>query len=142
MEAHPATLALKDLLFQTVAQTVQDRFLRIAQSKAWPYLACNPKDKRMILMMTEKNPISTQSTQSLIDELVEIASHGESMLRFKSLKPENKDGTSSPVSPWLIQLNPRKDRLFGILSLLTASSVWVLVVGRLQPHTNNENTPP
>lgn len=34
MEARMATTALKTLLFQTVVQTVQDRFLRVAQSRA------------------------------------------------------------------------------------------------------------
>ena len=95
------------------------------------------KEKRLVPM--DKTALSMQRMQSLIEEMVELASQGESILRFKSLKPESKDGVKSQVSPWLLQLSPRKERLHEILTLLTASSVWCLVMGRVRPHINREN---
>ena len=156
MENRTAKQALKNVLFQTIVQQLQDRFLRIATSKvgseiwkegithqvitehgSWPYLAWNPKEKRLV--PTDKTALSMTTMQSLIEELVEIASQGESVLRLKSLKPESRDGAKPQVSPWLLQLHPRKERIHEILMLLTASSIWCLVMGRVRPHINKEN---
>lgn len=91
------------------------------------------------MKQTTKKPLSMKHMQKMAEELVEIASQETELIRFKCLKPQELELTTSRISPWLIQLSLRQNRLHELLHLLTGSSVWLLIQGRLRPHQIKDN---
>ena len=147
-----ATTALERQLFQTLL----DRVLRLAQALPghemlkeavqhqvldeqynWPYLSWDPDHKKM--KISAEKPITMQKMQKLAEELVELATQEIELTRFKCLKLQEMELTSAKISPWLIQLSLRQDRLHELLHLLTGNSVWMLNQGRLRPHHAKQN---
>ena len=43
-----------------------------------------------------------------IEELVELATSTEHVLRFKCLKPQEMESGKAKVSPWLLQISERR----------------------------------
>ena len=87
----------------------------------------------------EKPPIKMPQMVKFIEELVELATSTNHVLRYKCLKPQEMENGKAKVSPRLLQLSLREERLHGLLMTLTNSSVWVLIQTRIRQHQMKEN---
>ncbi|CAK9017785.1 unnamed protein product, partial [Durusdinium trenchii] len=76
------------------------------------------------LKIMEKPPIKMPQMVKFIEELVELATSTNHVLRYKCLKPQEMENGKAKVSPRLLQLSLREERLHGLLMTLTNSSVW------------------
>eukprot|EP00913_Durusdinium_trenchii_P025742 g24158.t1 len=93
----------------------------ITEQGSWPYLGWNAKEKR--LMPMDKSAISMQSMQSVIEELVELAAQGESILRFKLKRiGEARPGLATYLG-WLGKFDPEA---LSILSTPTPTIAWAM----------------
>ena len=156
VETQNASSSLKHVLWQQLIQLLSERFGHLAQATsnselwkeatassmltsagAWPYLMWCPKDRR--LKMTDRPPIPMVKMQSQIEELVEISTQQDQIIRFKSLKAMGENMEASQVCPWLIQVSMRHQRLWELLQLLSGSALWLLIQARLRPHQMREN---
>ena len=156
VETQNASSSLKNVLWQQLVQLLSERFGQLAQATgnselwkeaiassmltsagAWPYLMWCPKDRR--LKMTDRTPIPMVKMQSQIEELVEISTQQDQIIRFKSLKATGENMEASQVCPWLIQVSMRHQRLWELLQLLSGSALWLLIQARLRPHQMREN---
>ena len=111
-----ASSSLKNVLWQHLVQLLSERFGQLAQatgnselwkeatassmltsSGAWPYLMWCAKERR--LKMTERTPIPMVKMQAQIEELVEISTQQDQIIRFKSLKAMGENMEASQVGP-------------------------------------------
>ena len=66
------------------------------------------------------------SMQSLLEELIELIRDPTAVVRLKSLKASDQDSQQTKIMPWTLQVSLRHHRLYEVLQMLSASSVWSL----------------
>lgn len=137
------------LVFQTIVQTIQDRFLRIAQAFGGlghlepSHGPSGHYGERLMALLSMEPQGKTDDGHGQGPH--HHAEHGVSDRRAggtgltarddsETEMREKKDGNRSPVSPWLIQLNPRKERIYEIHSAL-AHNLLGLGAGGGSPST-------
>ena len=156
MDQKTATQSLRLKLMTMISHALLDRMLKVAQASttmeiwqeairhnliteagAWNYLSWNQQTKQV--QVTQKTLISMTSMQSLLEELIELIRDPTAVVRLKSLKASDQDSHQTKIMPWVLQVSLRHQRLYEVLQMLSASSVWSLLLGRLRPHTVRDN---
>jgi hypothetical protein len=113
-----------DPLFQTSVQS------QVIDSEGnWPFLEWNPATKT--LHTSSKTPISMTLMTQHVKELVEMFKDPELVMSFRSLQTNQE----APICPWRLQLNPRADRAWELLTRLSRCSLWTLIGTMLKPHS-------
>ena len=106
----------------------------IDQEGNWHYLEWSPTAKNLIT--SSKTPISMTLMKQHVKELVEMFKDPDLVLCFRSLQSSQ----DSQVCPWRLQLCPRADREWELLTRLSCNSVWTLLGTMLKPHTLTQSS--
>ena len=111
---------------ETLYQTSVQHKLIDAEGN-WPFLEWDSKAKQMI---TSSKSISMTLMTQHVKELVEMFKNPDLVLSFRSLQTT----PDSEICPWRLQLCPRADREWELLTRMSRSSVWTLLGTMLKPH--------
>ena len=116
VEQKTATQSLRHKLVTMISQTLLDRMLKVTQATTtmdiWQEAirhslieTGNQQTKQVQVM--QKQAISITSTQSLLEELVELIWDPAAVVRFKSLKASDQDTNQTKIMPCMLQVSVR-----------------------------------
>ena len=109
----------------------------LTDSGAWNYMTYCPQQKKMIPM--DKKPLAMERMKEWVTELHELGQNPVQILRFKSLKRQTTHPNAAAISPWLLQITGRHQRLWELLTSLSHSGLWLLLYSRLRAHQSRSN---
>ena len=113
---------------QIRAQLVKNGVL--LEDHTWPFLQWDSRDKRLVLNKT-KQAMTMSQAQELLEELLSLVKQDDAIQKFHAMgKPQ--EGKSQP---WKLQIGLRQDRLHGLLTGSSHSSLWQILGIQLKPHS-------
>ena len=146
-------MPLRQHLMITLINVLQSRAGKIVESKETDVLYTTSLQKGVILadrsfpfhrwdsatqklILDKKQPISAQKMKQHLDELLDMLTDKELIVRFHALRPV-QDQTNKVV-PWRLQINMRSDRPYELLFQLAHSAIWMTVGASMKPHTQGQ----
>ncbi|CAL1143079.1 unnamed protein product [Cladocopium goreaui] len=95
----------------------------ILADKSFPFHRWDPATQ--LLILDKKEPISAAKMEQNLEELTELLTHREAVIRFHALRAP--DAQTDKTVPWRLQIHLRHDRVYDLLHYLTHNAIWMVV---------------
>jgi hypothetical protein len=118
-----------DLLYTTSVQKGV-----ILPDRSFPFHRWDPQQKQLVI--DKKTPISAPKMKQHLEELLDMLTDRELIVRFHALKPPSPQ--LDQVVPWRLQINVRSDRPYELLFQLAFNAIWMTVGATMKPHSQGQ----
>lgn len=106
----------------------------ILPDRSFPFHRWDPHQKQLVI--DKKTPISSLKMKQHLEELLDMLTDRELIVRFHAMKPPNTQ--LDQVVPWRLQINVRSDRPYELLFQLAFNAIWMTVGATMKPHSQGQ----